>query len=175
MSINLKNFVREVRHFPKPGIVFRDITPILADASLFAHAIEVLYKMHLDMGGGVIASPESRGFILGAALAAHAGGSFVPMRKPGKLPYTTFKCDYGLEYRDTDQLHMHIDAIQPGDGVLIVDDVLATGGTALAAFDLIKQGGGHPDGLLVLVELVDLGGRKKIESAGYRVESLLQY
>lgn len=174
---DLRPFVREIKDFPKPGIVFRDITPLLSHAGLFHETILAMFRRMPALGYPVtIAAPESRGFILGAALAQRAECGFIPMRKPGKLPFTTLKCDYGLEYRESDQLQMHADAIEhAGDEVLIVDDVLATGGTAVAACDLVRLGGGKVLGVLVLVDLVSLGGRKKIEDAGYRVETLLQY
>lgn len=174
---DLRPYVRDVADFPKPGVMFRDITPLLSNAGLFHTTIYEMYKRMISMNLDIctLAAPESRGFILAAALAQRAECGFVPMRKPGKLPFTTLKCDYGLEYRDSDQLQMHTDAVQPGQTVLVVDDVLATGGTAVAACELLSQAGVKCAGVLVLVELMDLGGRKKIESAGYRVESLLQY
>jgi adenine phosphoribosyltransferase len=153
------SLIREIPDYPKPGILFRDITPMLANAQAFNL---VLKEMSKHSGcAEVIAGIEARGFIFGAALAAHAELSFVPIRKSGKLPYKTISAQYGLEY-GTDEIEVHVDAFLPNQKVLIVDDVLATGGTLLAAIELTKRCGADVAGILVLMELSFLEGRNRI-------------
>lgn len=176
---NLKKHVRDIPDFPKPGVIFRDITPILADEELFRTMIYAMQHAAIDISPyphttHIIAAPESRGFIMASVLAFQMNAGFVPMRKPGKLPAKTLNCQYDLEYGSA-ELQIHADAIKPGQTVLIVDDVLATGGTLLAGCELVRQAGGILLGCVVLVDLVDLGGRKKIESAGIKIKTLLQY
>jgi adenine phosphoribosyltransferase len=153
--------LRDVPDFPKPGIMFKDITPVLADPPLFQDIIRRIGEVFADESIDVVAGIESRGFILGGALAVALGAGFVPIRKPGKLPHTSLRVDYHLEY-GTDALEAHVDAIRPGARVLIVDDVLATGGTACAAVKLIRLLGGTVAGAAFLLELGFLNGRTRL-------------
>ncbi len=168
----LSSFVRDVPDFPIPGILFRDITPLLANAAAFTKAIAAMAEPVLNLQPTHVLGLESRGFIFGSALAQKLGVGFVPARKPGKLPLATHKEAYGLEY-GTDALEIHKDAFGPGDRVLIVDDVMATGGTAAAAQRLIQATGAHPVALTVFIELALLPGREKVE--GLPVFSVLRY
>ncbi len=163
--------IRTIPDFPKKGIQFKDITPLLGDAALFAATIDWFADSVQGMGIEVIAGIESRGFIFGAALALKMGVGFVPIRKPGKLPYKTFKEEYALEY-GTDALEIHQDAVQNGQKVLLIDDLLATGGTALAAAKLIERCGGEVAAIRFLIELTFLNGKEKL--SGYPVESLVK-
>lgn len=166
--------MRSVPDFPKPGILFRDITPVLSDPQTLVDALALHRNRVADLHGqiDVIVGIESRGFLFGAALAAQLGVGFVPVRKPGKLPAQTIEVRYALEYGE-DALQIHADAIASGQRVLVVDDLLATGGTAAAARELVTRLGGTVLGALFLIELEALGGRAKLE--GLRVESLLTY
>jgi adenine phosphoribosyltransferase len=157
----LKALVREVPNFPKPGIIFRDITPLLRDPRAFAEAIKPMAAFAEQQSAEVIAAPESRGFIFGAAIAIKAGIGFVPIRKPGKLPWKTRGAAYALEY-GTDNLEIHEDAIRPGQRVLMVDDVLATGGTMKACCELVTAMDARIAGVTFLIELAALGGRAKL-------------
>lgn len=157
----LKKLIREVPDFPKPGILFYDITTLLRDGDGFRQAIECLVAPYQDTPIDVVVGVESRGFILGAAVADRLGLGFVPVRKPGKLPWQTVSASYDLEY-GTDALEMHHDAVDPGQRVLIVDDLLATGGTAQATVDLINRGGAKVAGLSFLIELEALNGRSRL-------------
>ena len=168
----LKAKIRHVPDFPKPGILFYDITTLLNDAQGFRDMIDALAKPFAGMGVEQVVGIESRGFILGAAVANALSAGFVPIRKPGKLPSKTHREDYALEY-GTDCLESHCDAFAPGQKVLIVDDVLATGGTAKAAAGLIRRVGGDLVGLSFLIELNFLNGRSKLP--GENVVSVLQY
>ncbi len=150
--------VRDVPDFPKPGIVFKDITPMLGDATDFAAAIDAMAAPWRDAGIEAVLAIEARGFILGAPLARALGAGFVPARKPGKLPGRTLRQAYALEYGE-DALELHADALRPGARVLLADDVLATGGTLAAAHALAMQAGAHVVGATVLIELAALGGR----------------
>ena len=143
---SIQRAIRDVPNFPKPGIVFKDITPLLADGPLFGKTIGLLAERYRDKKIDTVLGIESRGFIVGAALAYELGAGFSVVRKPGKLPYETHKASYELEY-GTDTLEMHADALLPGQRVLVVDDVLATGGTMKACVDLVKQLGGEVAGL----------------------------
>jgi adenine phosphoribosyltransferase len=169
---HLKKLIREVPDFPKKGILFYDITTLLKDKVGFATLIDALSDHYLDRDIDVIVGIEARGFIFGPALAYRLGAGFVPVRKPKKLPAETAKVTYDLEY-GTDTLEIHKDAIQPGQRVVIVDDLLATGGTAKATADLVKSIGGHIGGLAFVVELDFLKGRNRL--AEYDVVSLLHY
>ncbi len=171
MTDILEQYIRDVQDFPKPGIVFKDITPLLAEPEIFRLALDELLRLVPDRIDKVVGI-ESRGFIYGSLLAEHLHAGFVPIRKLGKLPYKTFSQTYDLEY-GTDTLTMHIDAIGPGEKVLIHDDVLATGGTALAAAKLVEQAGGEVVMLNFLLELSFLKGREKLKN--YNVTSLIQY
>ena len=168
----LKSKIRHVPDFPKAGILFYDVTTLLRDPEGFRIAIDGLSLPYKDKGISLVVGIESRGFILGAAVADRLGAGFVPVRKIGKLPSQTVKVSYDLEY-GSDSLEMHQDAIEPGQRVLIVDDLLATGGTARATVDLVKQLGGKVVGVAVLIELVELPGRERLE--GESLFALLQY
>ena len=157
----LKLYVRDIPDFPQPGIIFRDITPLLARKELFREVVNMMSKRWTDPEPDLVAAIEARGFIPGAAVAVKLNAGFVPIRKIGKLPWKTVSDAYQLEY-GTDQLQVHADAVEPGQKVLIVDDVLATGGTAAAAVRLIRKLGGEVVGVQVLIELEDLGGRKRL-------------
>jgi adenine phosphoribosyltransferase len=159
--VNLESYIRSIPDFPKEGVVFKDITPLLASPEGFRAAIDEMAEQYLDAGVTKVLGAEARGFILGGALAYRLGAGFVPARKPGKLPWTTTSAEYALEY-GTDQLEMHIDAVAPGDRVLIVDDVLATGGTAAAKADLVAASGAEVVGFAFLMELDFLHGREKL-------------
>jgi adenine phosphoribosyltransferase len=169
---HLKSKIRNVPDFPKAGILFYDITTLMQDAPGFRAAIDSLTLPFRDQGIDVVVGIESRGFIFGAAVADRIGAGFTPVRKPGKLPSTTVKASYALEY-GTDALEMHDDAVREGQRVLIVDDLLATGGTARATTDLVKKLGGQVHALAFLIELVALGGRQKL--AGETVHAVLKY
>ncbi len=158
--MNLGRLIRDVPDYPKPGIVFKDLTPLLGDAAAFADSIERLVSPFRDQAITRICAIEARGFIFGAAAARALGCGFVPLRKPGKLPAAKIGVDYELEY-GSDRLEMHSDALLPGERVLLVDDVLATGGTLLAAAKLIEQGGGEITGAALLVEIAALAGRAR--------------
>ena len=168
----LKKLIRDVPDFPQPGIIFRDITPVLADRTTFREVIDMMSKHWLNSDVGHVAAIEARGFIPGAAIAVKLNAGFIPIRKAGKLPWRVLSHSYQLEY-GTDQLDVHEDAITGGDKVLIVDDVLATGGTSAAAVELIRKLGGNVVGVQVLIELSALGGRKRL--AGIDVVSELVY
>jgi adenine phosphoribosyltransferase len=170
--MDLKQHIRHVPDFPKTGILFYDITTLLRDPQGFAMTVDMLSMPYRDQGIDAVVGIESRGFILGAAVAQRIGAGFIPIRKPGKLPAKALKESYDLEY-GKDALEIHEDAITSGQRVLIVDDVLATGGTAAAATQLVKKLGGDLQGLAFLIELLFLNGRTKI--AGERVFSVLQY
>jgi adenine phosphoribosyltransferase len=160
-SEELKQYVRNVPGYPQPGIVFRDITPLLARKAIFREVVDLMSRSWADRRPDLVAAIEARGFIPGAAIAVKLDAGFVPIRKTGKLPWNTIGEAYQLEY-GTDELQVHSDAVEPGQKVLIVDDVLATGGTAAAAVRLIRKLGGEVVGVQVLIELQDLGGRKRL-------------
>lgn len=168
----LKKLIREVPDFPKPGINFYDITTLLKDPAGFEEAIDALTELCRGLDVDTVIGVESRGFIFGAPLAYQLGVGFIPVRKPKKLPSDIVSVSYELEY-GTDSLEMHKDAIGEGHNVLIVDDLLATGGTARAVVDLVEKVGGKVAGLLFVVELTFLNGRAKFE--GYNVRSLVSY
>ncbi len=168
----LRKAIRSIPGFPKKGIVFRDITTLLKDPRHFQSAIEHLCEPYRDDPPAKIACIEARGFILGGAMASQLGAGFVPVRKAGKLPSETVRQEYALEY-GSDVVEMHRDAVAPGDRVLVHDDLLATGGTALAACRLVESLGGIVTGVSVLVELSFLAGRDRLR--GYGVTSLIDY
>lgn len=158
--MKLGRYIREVRDFPKPGIGFKDLTPLLANANAFAATVEELIKPFRNERIALVCGIEARGFIFGASAASALGCGFIPMRKPGKLPGDRIGIDYALEY-GTDRLEMHADAVQDGARVLLVDDVLATGGTLVAAAELLQQAGAKLVGAAVVVELLALSGRHR--------------
>ncbi len=168
----LKARIRHVPDFPKPGILFYDITTLLREPEGLRSAVDSMATPYRDRGIEVVVGIESRGFILGAAVADRIGAGFIPVRKLGKLPAPCVRATYELEY-GTDSLEMHRDAVQAGQRVLIVDDLLATGGTARATVDLVKQLGGTVEGVALLIELVALNGRARL--AGEHVTAVLQY
>ena len=167
----LKSAIRDVPDFPKPGIVFKDITPLLSDPIRFGEAMALMAEMCRGLAVDQVVAVESRGFIFGGVLADRLHAGFVPVRKPGKLPWERISSSYELEY-GTDTVEMHRDALRPGASVLIVDDVVATGGTALAASRLVEHLGATVAGHAFLIELTFLGGRKRLE--GYDVRSLIR-
>ncbi|HKW58427.1 MAG TPA: adenine phosphoribosyltransferase [Candidatus Dormibacteraeota bacterium] len=158
----LKKYVRDVPDYPQKGIVFRDITPLLGDRKIFREVVELMSKSWQAEPPDLVAGIEARGFIPGSAISVRLDSGFVPIRKTGKLPWMTVMESYDLEY-GTDQLEVHSDAVQPGQKVLIVDDVLATGGTASAAVRLMRKLGADVIGVQVLIELAYLGGRQKLQ------------
>jgi adenine phosphoribosyltransferase len=160
-SVDLEQYIRDIRDFPKEGIVFKDITPLLASPEGFKAAIDTIAEAYADAGVTKVMGAEARGFIFGGALAYRLGAGFVPARKPGKLPWSTTAHTYELEY-GTDSLEVHTDAFGPGDVVLIVDDVLATGGTAAAKAALVDTMGATVAGFAFLLELDFLQGRAKL-------------
>src|SRR5688572_22900186 len=169
---HLKKRIRDIPDFPKPGILFRDITPLLADPSALALSIELLANPFRGKNIDLVVGAESRGFIFGTAVACCLSAGFVVVRKPGKLPHTRVAMTYDLEY-GKDALEMHADAIVKGQRVLIVDDLLATGGTMKACSDLVNQLGGDLAGAAVLIELAGLGGREK--AAPHDVHAVVRY
>ena len=168
----LKALIRDVPDFPKPGIVFKDITPLLKDPEGLRESGRLLAALCSEARPDVVVAIESRGFILGGALAIRLGAGFVPVRKPGKLPARSIRASYALEY-GTDSLEMHEDAVGPADRVLVVDDVIATGGTARATGELVEAAGARVSAYLFLVELGFLDGRAKLE--GSDVRSLIRF
>ena len=168
----IKSLIRTIPDVPSPGIMFRDITPLLADPVGFELAIASLATLCGDKKPHKVIGVEARGFIFAAPVAVRVGAGFVPVRKPGKLPWTVVSESYSLEY-GTDTLEIHADALREGDSVVIVDDVLATGGTAAATIRLVESLGAKVAGLVFLIELPDLGGRKLID--GYKIYSVLNF
>lgn len=169
---DFSQFIRDIPDFPRPGIVFKDITPLLKDKSALHNAVEAIAAYYEPKKVDVIAGIDARGFILGGALAFRLGVGFVPIRKSGKLPYHTYEAHYDLEY-GTDTLAIHRDAFSAGSRVLICDDLIATGGTTAASIDLIEKLGGHVVGISVLIELTSLKGREKF--ADYDIFSLIEF
>jgi adenine phosphoribosyltransferase len=169
---SLRAKIREVPDFPKPGILFYDITTLLREADAFREAIELMTAPYKDEGIDLVVGMESRGFIFSAPMAIHLGSGFVPVRKLGKLPSETISVEYELEY-GTNTLEVHRDAIRPRQRVLIVDDLLATGGTVLGTIELVKRLKGEIVGLSFLVELGFLKGRERLD--GYRIHSVIGY
>ena len=169
---DLKKAIREIPDFPKPGILFYDVTTLLRDREGFRMAVDSMATPFIDQSIDLVAGIESRGFILGSAVADRIGAGFVPVRKLGKLPAATVRASYALEY-GTDSLEMHKDAIESGQRVVIVDDLLATGGTASATVQLVKQLGGQVVGVALLIELVALKGRARLD--GENLHVVLQY
>jgi adenine phosphoribosyltransferase len=172
--IDLRTLVRAIPDHPKPGIVFRDVTTLFAHAAGFAQAIESLRARHAGAGVELVAGIEARGFVVGAALAHALGAGFVPLRKRGKLPAETIGHDYELEY-GTDRIELHVDAVRPGERVLLVDDLIATGGTALAGLELLRRLGAEVIEACFLVDLPELGGRDRLARAGLASHALVAF
>lgn len=170
--MNLKDYIRDIPDFPQPGILFRDITPLLRNAEAFNHAVEALAQRCQGRELDAIVGVESRGFLFGAPLACRMGKPFVPVRKQGKLPSETVSVEYSLEY-GSNVMEIHLADISRGDRVLILDDLLATGGTLAAAAQLVEKAGGEVDSIGLVIELEALEGRKVLE--GYEVFSLIKY
>ena len=170
--MDLKEYIRDVEDFPKPGVGFKDITPLLDSKEALKESLKRFLKFIEDKKINKVVAMESRGFFFGPLIAYEIGAGFIPVRKPGKLPFKTYKQEYALEY-GTDTLEMHIDAINKGDKVLIHDDVLATGGTAEAVVKLVEKAGGEVVQLNFLIDLTFLNGKSKLE--GYDVRSLIEY
>ena len=170
--MDLKKYVYDIENFPKEGILFRDVTPLLNNGEAYSHVIDLMVDYAKKVGANKIASPEARGFLFGTPVANKLNLPFVPVRKPGKLPRETLDVKYELEY-GTNVISIHKDAINENDKVLIVDDLLATGGTVNAARELVEMSKGKVVGFIFLVELVDLKGRDLLK--GFNVESILKY
>lgn len=170
----LKALIRNVPDFPKPGILFRDVTTLIGHGAGFAAAVALLADRAAAADAEAVAGIEARGFIFGAAVAARLGLPFLPVRKPGKLPVPVLAIDYALEY-GTDTLEVDPDAIADGQRVVIVDDLLATGGTALAALELLRKAGGRVDQALFAIDLPDLGGGDRLRAAGLAVDALMDF
>jgi adenine phosphoribosyltransferase len=170
----IKSKIRTIPHFPKQGIMFRDITTLLKDAQGFRVVIDEFVQRYTGADIDVVVGLEARGFILGGAIAHQLGKGFVPIRKAGKLPHKTVSHEYALEY-GTDKIEMHCDSIENGSKVLIVDDLLATGGTALAAATLIEKLGGNVVELAFIVDLPEVGGQKRLKEAGYKIFTLCEF
>ena len=171
-GIELQGYIRSIPDWPKKGILFRDITPLLAEPKALVAAIEAMCSGFADAGVEYVAAVEARGFIFGAAAAEKLEAGFVPIRKKGKLPFETESISYDLEY-GTDTLEVHRDALKSGAKVLMVDDLLATGGTMAAACKLIEKIGGQVVGITFLIELCELAGREKL--GGYKINTLISY
>lgn len=170
--LDLKSMIRIKEDFPQKGISFKDITPVLMDAKAFRYAIKRLCEDFYGSDIDLVVGPEARGFIIGSAVAYELGTGFVPVRKPGKLPSDVEKYEYQLEY-GMDALEIHTDAIKSGQRVIIVDDLLATGGTVSATAHLVESLGGVVEAFVFIIELTELGGRERLN--GYNVKSLIQY
>ncbi len=168
----LKNAIRDVPDFPRKGILFKDITTLLSQGDLFHRSIDLIAEHYAGRGVNKVVCVESRGFMFGAPVAYKLGAGVIPVRKKGKLPYRTVSCSYALEY-GFDTLEMHEDALVPGEKVLLIDDLLATGGTALATAGLIKKAGADVTGIAFLIELGSLKGREKLKD--FDVFSLIEY
>ncbi len=169
---DLSALIRDIPDFPEPGVVFKDITPVLGDPSTFSELVEEMSRPYLDLGVSKVAGIEARGFTLASPVAERLGAGFIPIRKPGKLPYQTVTEEYTLEY-GTDALEVHVDAVAKGERVLVVDDVIATGGTAAAAVRLLQHLGAEVVGFSVFIELAFLNGSSKLD--GVPINALLVY
>ena len=170
--MNLKDYIASIENYPQEGITFRDISPLMANGNAYSYAVREIVQYATDKKIDMIVGPEARGFIVGCPVAYELGIGFAPARKKGKLPRETVSVEYDLEY-GTAELHLHKDAVKPGQKVLICDDLLATGGTMDACAKLVEKLGGEVVGLAFLVELTDLKGREKIE--GYDIFTLMEY
>ncbi|PDS76487.1 adenine phosphoribosyltransferase [Rhizobium sp. L43] len=166
--------IRSIPDYPKPGIIFRDITTLLGNPRAFRRAVDELVQPYAGTKIDKIAGMEARGFILGGAVAHQLSSGFVPIRKKGKLPHDTVRIAYSLEY-GVDEMEMHRDAVQPGEKVILVDDLIATGGTAVGATKLLRQIGAEVVGACFVIDLPDLGGRRKLEELGVNVHTLVEF
>ncbi|AYD01669.1 adenine phosphoribosyltransferase [Neorhizobium sp. NCHU2750] len=166
--------IRSIPDYPKPGIIFRDITTLLGDPVAFRQAVDELVEPYKGLGIDKIAGMEARGFILGGAMAHQLSAGFVPIRKKGKLPYRTVSMSYSLEY-GTDEMEIHVDAVKPGEEVILCDDLIATGGTAVGAVQLLRQIGAKVVSACFVIDLPDLGGRRKLEALGVDVRTLVEF
>jgi adenine phosphoribosyltransferase len=172
--MNLIAAIRTIADYPKPGIMFRDITTLLGDARAFRRAVDEMVQPFTGRKIDKVAGIEARGFILGGAVAHQLSAGFVPLRKKGKLPHTTIGVDYALEY-GVDTIEMHLDAFKPGEKVLLVDDLIATGGTAIAAVELLRQGGAEVVGAAFVVDLPELGGAVRLAALGVPISTLVSF
>ena len=172
--MDLSKIIRTIPDYPKPGIMFRDITTLLADARAFRRAVDELVQPFAGMKIDKVAGIEARGFILGGAVAHQLSAGFVPLRKKGKLPHKTITVEYDLEY-GRDAIEMHLDALARGERVMLVDDLIATGGTALAAVDLLRQAGAEIMAAAFVVDLPELGGAERLKAAGVPVSTLVAF
>ena len=171
---DLKASIRTIPDYPKPGIMFRDITTLLGDAVAFRQAVDELMKPYIGLGVDKVAGIEARGFILGGAVAHQLSSGFIPIRKKGKLPHDTVRVAYSLEY-GLDEMEMHRDAIKPGEKTILVDDLIATGGTAEAAVKLLRQMGAEILAACFVIDLPDLGGRARLEALDVPVRTLIGF
>jgi adenine phosphoribosyltransferase len=172
--MNLRDLVRSIPDYPKPGIIFRDITTLLRHPSGFRKAVDEMVQPFAGAGINKVAGIEARGFILGGAVAHQLSVGFIPIRKKGKLPWQTISVEYQLEY-GRDQVEIHIDSLERGDRILLVDDLIATGGTATAAIQLVREAGGEVVGCSFVIELPALGGVQKINQLGVPVRTLMAF
>ena len=172
--MNVKDAIRTIPDHPKPGIMFRDITTLLGDARAFRTAVDQMVQPYAGVRIDKVVGIEARGFILGGAVAHQLSVGFAPVRKKGKLPWRTLEQEYALEY-GVETMEMHADALKPGEQVLIVDDLIATGGTALAAVKLIERLGAHPAGATFIVDLPELGGAAKLRALGVHVDAICAF
>jgi adenine phosphoribosyltransferase len=172
--MNLAEHIRTIPDYPKPGILFRDVTTLFADARAFRRAVDELVQPLAGRKIDKVAGAEARGFILGGAVAHQLSAGFIPLRKKGKLPHKTHAVEYALEY-GTDAIEMHHDAVSPGERVLFVDDLIATGGTALAAVDLLRQGGAEVMAAAFVIDLPELGGADRLRAADVPVTALVSF
>ncbi|MEL8054978.1 MAG: adenine phosphoribosyltransferase [Pseudomonadota bacterium] len=172
--MKLQDYIRTIPDYPKPGILFRDVTTLMANKDAFAATIERLAEPHTNSRISHVAGIDARGFILGGALARRLDAGFIALRKPGKLPYETLSERYELEY-GTDELHLHVDALKAGDRVLLVDDLIATGGTAAAGASLVERSGANLIAATFLVDLPDLGGSARLRDQGISVTVLIDF
>jgi adenine phosphoribosyltransferase len=172
--MTLAEAIRTIPDYPKPGILFRDITTLLADARSFRRAVDELVQPYAGQRIQKVAGIEARGFILGGAVAHQLSAGFTPIRKKGKLPAATLRQTYALEYGE-DEVEIHLDALKPGEKVLVVDDLIATGGTAEAAIKLLHRAGADVVGAAFVIDLPDLGGAARIEAMGVKVQTLVKF
>ncbi len=173
-ALELASSIRSIPDYPKPGIIFRDITTLLGNPRAFRRAVDELVQPYAGLKVGKVAGMEARGFILGGALAHQLSAGFVPIRKKGKLPHETVSIAYSLEY-GVDEMEMHIDAVEPGEKVILCDDLIATGGTAVGAVQLLRKIGADVVSACFVIDLPDLGGRQKLEALGVEVRTLVEF